>query len=84
MVSSSTIEEKKNRALRLNFVFTKNSSLVSSIIVLHGSRVYQTLPDFTLRRLLVIVFLAPIECANEEEETKRIPKWFLGIYFILV
>ena len=40
LVSSSTIEEKK-RPLRSSFVFTKNSSLVSSSIVLHGTRVYQ-------------------------------------------
>ena len=42
------------------------------------------LTDFALRRLPVIVFLAPNEYANEEEETKRIPKWFSGIYCILV
>ena len=40
LVSSSTIEEKK-RPLRSSFVFTKNSSLVSSNIVLHGTWVYQ-------------------------------------------
>ena len=38
--SSSTIEEKK-RAICSSFVFTKNSSLVSSSIVLHGNQVYQ-------------------------------------------
>ena len=41
LVSSSTIEEKKKRALRLSLVFTNNSSLISSSIVLHGTRVYQ-------------------------------------------
>ena len=41
LVSSSTIEEKKKRALRLSLVFTNNSSLISSRIVLHGTRVYQ-------------------------------------------
>ena len=41
LVSSSTIEEKKKKALRLSLVFTKNSSLVSSSIVLHGNQVYQ-------------------------------------------
>ena len=40
MGSSSTIEEEK-RAIRSSFVFTKNSSLVSSSIVLHGTQVYQ-------------------------------------------
>ena len=40
LVNSSTIEEEK-RPLRSSFVFTKNSSLVSSSIVLHGTRVYQ-------------------------------------------
>ena len=39
--SSSTIEEKK-RAICSSFVFTKNSSLVSSSIVLHGPQIYQT------------------------------------------
>ena len=39
--SSSTIEEKK-RAICSIFVFTKNSSLVNSSIVLHGTQVYQT------------------------------------------
>ena len=39
--SSSTIEEEKKRAIRSSFVFTKNSSLVSTSIVLHGTRVYQ-------------------------------------------
>ena len=41
--SSSTIEEKKEekRAIHSSFVFTNNSSLVSSSIVLHGTRVYQ-------------------------------------------
>ena len=44
LVSLSTIEgkKKKKRALHLSFVFTNNSSLVSSGIVLHGTRVYQT------------------------------------------
>ena len=41
LVSSSTIEEKKKRALRSSLVFTKNLSLVSLSIVLHGTRVYQ-------------------------------------------
>ena len=40
--SSSTIEEEKKRAIRSSFVFTKNSSLVSSSIVLHGTRVFKT------------------------------------------
>ena len=40
MGSSSTIEEEK-RAIHSSFVFTKNSSLVSSSIVLHGTQVYQ-------------------------------------------
>ena len=40
MGSSSTIEEEK-RAIRSSFVFTKNSSLESSSIVLHGTQVYQ-------------------------------------------
>ena len=35
LICSSTIEGKKKRALRLSFVFKKNSSLVSSSIVLH-------------------------------------------------
>ena len=39
--SSSTIEEKKKKAIHPSFVFTKNSSLVSSSIVLLGTRVYQ-------------------------------------------
>ena len=38
--SLSIIEEKK-KAIHSSFVFTKNSSLVSSSIVLHGTRVYQ-------------------------------------------
>ena len=32
---------KKRRALHSSFVFAKNLSLVSSSIVLHGTRVYQ-------------------------------------------
>ena len=40
MGSSSTIEEEK-RAIRSSFVFTKNSSLVSSSIVLQETQVYQ-------------------------------------------
>ena len=39
--SSSTIEEKKKRSIHSSFVFTKNSSLLSSSIVLHGTQVYQ-------------------------------------------
>ena len=39
--SSSTIEEKKKRSIHSSFVFTKNSSLLSSSIVLRGTRVYQ-------------------------------------------
>ena len=39
MGSSSTIEENKKRAIRSSFVFTKNSSLISSSILLHGTQV---------------------------------------------
>ena len=42
LVRSSTIEEKKKRALHSSFVFTKNLNLVSSSIVLHGTRVYHS------------------------------------------
>ena len=41
LVSLSNIEGKKRRALCSSFVFTKNSSLLSTSIVLHGTRVYQ-------------------------------------------
>ena len=64
--------------------FHKMSSKKKSSTDLKFSVYTVLLTDFSLGRLPVIVFLAPNEYANEEEETKRIPKWFSGIYCILI
>ena len=72
--SSSTIEEEKKRAIRSSFVFTKNSSLVSSSIVLHGTRVYQARVSCGIfskkKSMSAQVFLMKLECLKLDLQSK--------------
>ena len=75
LVSSSTIEENKKRALRSSLVFTKNLSLISSSIVLYGTQVYQArvpcgISSIKKSTLAQVFFLMKLECLKLDLHSK--------------
>ena len=91
LVSSSTIEERKKRALRLSLVFTNNSSLISSRIVLHGTRVYQAHVPCGISSIkksmsaqVFFFFLNETRVFKTRftQQTRISKKWYIATYFV--